>query len=156
MFESSKKLGEDITGLLTALRRLGSGRYSCLIEPKGIVFESSDPTESDQWMLRRFLEQRTAALFAIPDALAAGGPAEDMFADWERDEFLLAFINGRVAVVVACPEAEPLKEKAGELIRVFADRLLRFNAAWRVDQKGRGLFFGRAKLDLIVIGRASE
>ena len=155
MFESSKKLGEDITGLLGALRRLGAGRYACLIEPKGIVFESSDPSES-QWMLRRFLEQRTAALFAIPAALAADGPAEDMFADWEQDEFLLAFVNGRVAVVVACPEAEPLKEKADELIRVLADRLLRFNAAWRVDQKGRGLFFGRAKLDLVVVGRPHE
>jgi hypothetical protein len=156
MFESSKKLGEDITALLTTLRRLGSGRYACLIEPKGVVFDSADPDESGAWMLRRFLEQRTAALFAIPEALAGDGPAEDMFADWERDEFLLAFVNGRVAVVVACPDAEPLKEKAGELIRVLADRLLRFNAAWRVDQKGRGLFFGRAKLDLIVVGRPSS
>jgi hypothetical protein len=153
MFESSKRLGEDITALLASLRRLGSGRYACLIEPKGVVFESVDPEESGQWMLRRFLEQRTEALFAIPEALAADGPAEDMFADWERDEFLLAFINGRVAVVVACSEAEPLKEKAGELLRVLTDRLLRFNAAWRVDQKGRGLFFGRPKLDLVVVGR---
>lgn len=156
MFESTQKLTEEINDLLEAIRRLGSGRYACLLEPKGLLFESADPGESGHWMLRRFLEQRNAALFSIPEALAAGGPREDLFADWDDDEFFLAFVNGRVALIVACPEAEPLKEKAVKLLKVLADRLLRFNAAWRVDERGRGLFFGRPRLDVVVVGRARD
>jgi len=156
VFESPRRLEREIADLLDAIRGLGSGRYACLLEPTGVVFESADPEEGGHWMLRRFLEQRSAALFAIPVALAAGGPREDVFADWEDDEFLLAFVNGRVALVVACPEAEPLKENAGQLLRALADRLLRFNAAWRVDERGRGLFFGRPRLDVIVVGRAND
>lgn len=107
-------------------------------------------------MLRRFLEQRTEALFRIPAALAEGAEMEDVFADWEADGFFLAFVNGRVALVVACPDPEKLKEQAEPPLRALVDRLFRLNAAWRLDEKGRGLFLGRARLDMIVVGRADD
>ena len=59
------------------------------------------------------------------------------------DEFLLAFVNGKVALVVACPDAERAQGEVLRPLRALADRLFRLNAAWRVDEKGRGLFFGR-------------
>ena len=39
-------------------------------------------------------------------------------------------------------------------MKALADRLFRVNAAWRVDERGNGLLFGRARLDMVVIGRA--
>jgi hypothetical protein len=30
------------------------------------------------------------------------------------------------------------------------------NPAWRLDARGRGLFFGRARLDTVVIGRPAR
>lgn len=152
MLESSRKLATEIGDLLEAIRAMAEGRYACLIEPTGIVFERA--AAAGDWTLRRFLEQRAAALFTIPESLASGGPMEDLFAEWDEDEFFLAFINGRVALVVACPEAEPLRETARKPLRALADRLFRYNATYRMDARGRGFFFGRAKLDLVVIGRA--
>lgn len=152
MLESPQKLAADIGDLLEAIRALAEGRYACLIEPKGIVFER--PAPEGDWTLRRFLEQRAAALFSIPQSLASGEPMEDLFAEWEQDEFFLAFINGRVALVVACPEAEPLRESTRKPLQALADRLFRYNAAYRMDSRGRGFFFGRPKLDLVVVGRA--
>jgi hypothetical protein len=155
MFESRDRLTEEIGGLLDAFRTLGGGRYACLLEPKGrLPFESAESESEGHWMLRRFLEQRTEALFRLPAAMASGEPMEDVFADWEDDAFFLAFINGRVALVVACPDPEALKEQAERPLRALADRLFRYNAAFRLDEKGRGLFLGRARLDMIVIGRA--
>lgn len=154
MFESRERLTQDVRGLLDSLRALGRGRYACLLEPKGLLFESAEPEGDGQWMLRRFLEQRTEALFRIPAAMASGEEMEDLFADWEDDGFFLAFINGRVALVVACPDPEPLKGQAERPLRALADRLFRLNPAWRLDEKGRGLFFGRARLDMVVVGRA--
>jgi hypothetical protein len=157
MFESRDRLAEEIGGLLDAFRTLGGGRYACLLEPKGrLPFESAMPESEGHWMLRRFLEQRTEALFRIPAALASSEVMEDVFADWEDDAFFLAFINGRVALVVACPDPEALKEQAERPLRALADRLFRYNAAFRLDEKGRGLFVGRARLDMIVIGRAGS
>jgi len=95
----------------------------------------------------------------VPAALAAGGEMEDVFAEWsapageEEDEFYLAFLNGRVGLVVACPDAESLKVQAEELLRALADRLLRYNSAWRLDERGHGLFFGQPRLDVVIIGR---
>lgn len=152
MLESPRKLATDIGDLLQAIRELAGARYACLIEPKGIVFERAEPESA--WVLRRFLEQRAAALFSIPQSLASGEPMQDLFAEWDEDEFFLAFINGRVALVVACPEAEPLRESTRKPLQALADRLFRYNAAYRMDSRGRGFFFGRAKLDLVVIGRA--
>ena len=106
-------------------------------------------------MLRQFIKERTEALFTLPAAMDAGGPSEDVFADWSKDEFFLAFVNRRVAVVVACPEAEALREIAMKPLKILTDRLLRYNQAWRVapEGRGRGFFFGRPRLDLVVVGR---
>jgi len=159
MFESSERLAEDMRGFLDSLRSLAQGRYAAVLDPKGIVFERGEPDATGQWVLRRFLEQRTEALFRIPAALAAGGEMEDVFAQWsapageEEDEFYLAFLNGRVGLVVACPDAESLKVQAEELLRALADRLLRYNSAWRLDERGHGLFFGQPRLDVVIIGR---
>ena len=157
MFESRDRLAEEIGALLDAFRALGGGRYACLLEPKGrLPFESAMPESEGHWMLRRFLEQRTEALFRLPAALASSEAMEDVFADWEDDAFFLAFINGRVALVVACPDPEALKEQAERPLRALADRLFRYNAAFRVDEKGRGILFGRARLDMIVVERAGS
>ena len=77
---------------------------------------------------------------------------EDAFTDWHEDQFLLAFLNQRVVLVVACPDAEALKERAAALWPVWADRVLRFDERYRIDPKGRGLLFGSPRLDLVVIG----
>jgi hypothetical protein len=154
MFESHEKLGEEIRKLLGALRGLGEGRYACLLEPKGVLFENTAPEAPAAWGLRRFLEARTEGLFAIPGALFSEGEmGEDLFADWEDDGFLLVFVNGRVAVVVACPDPAALEKEAGRLLRVMVDRLIRYNSAWRADEKGRGLFFSRPRLDTIVVAK---
>jgi hypothetical protein len=34
--------------------------------------------------------------------------------------------------------------------------MVRYNSAWRMDEKGRGLFFTRPRLDTVVVGRQSE
>jgi hypothetical protein len=156
VFESSRRLSAEVLELLDAVRGLGGGRYACVVEPKGILFESPEPEDRGAWALRRFLEEKCAALFAIPRALADGTAMEDAFADWQEDEFFLAFINGRVALVVACPEAEPLRARAFPLLKVLADRLFRYNETYRLDPEGRGLFFGRPRLDIVVVGGAHE
>lgn len=154
MFESHKRLREEIVRLLEVLREIGYGRYACLIEPSGIVLDTEPEGAEQGWMLRQFLKDKSTALFTLPEAMDAGGPAEDVFADWSEDEFFLAFINRRVAVVVACAAAERLRETAMRPLRALADRLLRYNQAWRLGPQGRGGFFvGRAQLDMVVIGR---
>lgn len=154
MFESREKLGGEIGSLLDVLREMAHGRYACLVEPSGIVFESVPEPPEEAWMLRQFLKERAASLFTLPAAMDAGGPSEDVFADWSQDEFFLAFFNRRVVVVVACPEAEPLKDSTSRLLKALADRLFRYNAAWSMGAQGQGgLLFGRAQLDLLVIGR---
>ena len=79
---------------------------------------------------------------------------EDVFAGWDHDEFFLAFLNGRVALVVACPEAAQAQERTQRPLRALADRLLRYNPTYRMDGKGRGFFFGSPRLDLVVVGRS--
>jgi len=156
VFESSRRLKTEVADLLEAVRGLAGGRYACIVDPRGIVFESPEPEEREAWALRRFLEEKCAALFAIPKALADGTGMDDVFEDWHQDEFFLAFVNGRVALVVACPEAEPLRAKAFPLLKVLADRLFRYNETWRLDAEGRGLFFGRPRLDIVVVGGAQQ
>ena len=56
---------------------------------------------------------------------------------------------------MACPDAKRLEDASGKLLLVLADRLLRYNPSWRLDEKGRGLFFGSPRLDTVVIGRPS-
>jgi hypothetical protein len=156
VFESSRRLSGEVVEILEAIRGLADGRYACLVEPKGIVFESPEPEGREAWALRRFLEDKCAALFAIPKAMAEGTDPDDAFQEWHQDEFLLAFINGRVALVVACPDAESLRERAFPLLKALADRLFRYNETYRLDAEGRGLFFGRARLDIVVVGGARE
>jgi hypothetical protein len=156
VFESSRRLSGEVVEVLEAIRGLAEGRYACLVEPRGIVFETPEPEGREAWALRRFLEEKCAALFAIPKAMAEGTELDDAFAEWQEDEFLLAFVNGRVALVVACPDAEALRERAFPLLKALADRLFRFNETYRLDPEGRGLFFGRPKLDIVVVGGAQE
>jgi hypothetical protein len=157
VLESRQRLASDIQRLLDVIRETGGGRYACLLEPGALLFESA-PAEAEQsWMLRQFLKEKSGALFALPEAMDSGGPAEDVFADWTQDEFYLAFINRRVVLVVACAEAEPLREEAMRPLKVLADRLLRYNQTWRVGPKGGGgFFFGRAQLDIVVVGREQD
>jgi hypothetical protein len=156
VFESSRRLSGEVVELLEALRGLAGGRYACVAEPRGIVFENPEPESREAWALRRFLEERCPALFAIPKAMAAGTSMDDAFEGWEEDEFFLAFVNGRVALVVACPDAESLRERAFPLLKVLADRLFRYNESYRLDPEGRGLFFGRPRLDIVVVGGAHD
>ena len=62
-------------------------------------------------------------------------------------------MNAKVGVLVACPDARQVQAESGKLLSVLVDRLLRLNSAWRLDEKGRGLFAGRPRLDTVVIGR---
>ena len=156
MFESSKRLREDVSGLLSALRSLAEGRYAALFDAKGVLMESPSPGEQGEWALRRFLEAQAAALFRIPAALQGGQEMEDAFEGWHGDEFFLAFVNGKVGLLVACPDARRVEAESGKLLNVLVDRLLRLNAAWRLDEKGRGLFAGRPRLDTVAIGRPED
>lgn len=156
MFDSRPRLLEQIGELLEAIRVQAGGRYACLIEPGGLILERAAPGWSEAWTLRGLVERHKDALFAIPGLLASGGPIEDVFAGWDEDEFLLAVINGRVALVVACHEAEVVRDRSFPLLKALADRLLRYNESYRMDARGRGFFLGRPKLDLVVIGRSGS
>jgi hypothetical protein len=123
-----------------------------VLDAGAIVLESPEPADGRSFALRQLIEDRRAAIFSIPQTLADEGPMEDAFADWHEDQFLLAFLNQRVVLVVACPDAEALKDGAAALWPVWADRVLRFDERYRIDPKGRGLLFGSPRLDLVVIG----
>lgn len=154
MFESRERLADDIRHLLDAVRQEARGRYACLMEPGRILFESPEPEERAEWALHRLLEERSAALFSLPKSMAGEGPAEDLFEAWDGDDFLLAFVNGRVALAVACPDAEAVKDAIMRPLHALADRLFRYNETWRLDEKGRGFFVGSARLDVVVVGRS--
>ncbi len=155
MFESSRRLHEDVSGILDALRSLGEGRYAARVDRSGELIESPREGEQGEWVLRRFLESRAGALFRIPAALHGEEPMEDAFEAFEGEEFFLAFVNGKVGLIVACKDAKRVESESGKLLKVLVDRLLRLNAAWRLDERGRGLFGGRPRLDTVAIGRAS-
>jgi hypothetical protein len=156
VFESAEKLAEQIGRLLEGIRNAAGGRYACILDPQRILFESPEPEEAEDWALRRLLEDRAADVFRIPAGLASGGPTEDVFEGWKGDELFLAFINGRVALVVACPNAEPFRAQAMKPLKVLADRLFRYDSRYRMDGRGRGFFFGRARLDVVVVGRSER
>ena len=152
VFESKATLRDDARRLLDALRELGEGRYAALFDRKGLLLES--PGESSEgWPLRRFVESRGEALFRLPAALHGGEEMKDLFEDVDADAFFVAFLNGRVGILVACADPQRLEEQSGEVLKVLADRLLRLEPSWRLDERGRGLFFGSPRLDTIVIGR---
>jgi hypothetical protein len=149
VFESQARLHEDAQRLVEALRELGEGRYAVLFDRKGVLLEATPDAA-----LRGLVRDRGAALFELPAALRGEEDPGDLFEAWPDDEFFLAFLNGRVGVLVACPDAKRLEDESGRLLKTLADRLLRLNPAWRLDEKGRGLFFGSPRLDTVVIGRA--
>ena len=151
MFESQARLQEDAQRLVEALRELGEGRYAVLFDPKGVLLEATPDAA-----LRGLVRDRAAALFELPAALRGEEELGDLFEAWPDDEFFLAFLNGRVGVLVACPDAKRLEDESGKLLKTLADRLLRLNPAWRLDEKGRGLFFGSPRLDTVVISRPSS
>jgi hypothetical protein len=153
MFESRERLQEDVHRLLDALRELGEGRYAALFDRKGVLLESPGDAGEGGWRLRRFVQTHGEALFGVPAALHGGEEMSDLFADQEGDEYFLAVLNGRAGILVAGGDAQRLEDEAGKLLKVLADRLLRLNPAWRLDERGRGLFFGSPRLDTVVIGR---
>jgi hypothetical protein len=155
IFESRPHLRQAVVEAVEAIRALGEGRYACVLDAGGIVLETPEPPDGRLFALHQLIEERRAAILAIPQVLAGDGPLEDVFAEWHDDEFLLAFLNERVALIVAGPDAEGLKERAAPLWPVWADRVLRLDERYRVDPKGRGLLFGSPRLDLVVIGGAS-
>ena len=154
MFESRERLREEIELLLGAIREQGRGRYACLLDARQVLFESAEPGESGLWALRQLFDRKREALLGIPGRLAREERMDDIFAGWDDDEFFLAVVNGRVALAVVCPEAEPLREATREPLTALVDRLFRYDERYRLDLQGRGFFFGRPKLDLVVIGRA--
>jgi hypothetical protein len=153
MLESSQRLEREIGDLISLIRNDAGGRYACLLDRRRLLMEDAAPEDPSIEALRRFLEAQRDALFRIPGDMDAGGPAEDAFADWSEDEFLLAFLNRRVGLAVACPDAEALRLRVDRPLRVLVDRLLRWKSAYRLDEEGRGLFFATPKLDVIVVGR---
>ena len=154
VFESKATLREDARRLLDALRELAEGRYAALFDRQRVLLES--PGESSEgWPLRRFLESQGEALFRVPAALHAGEEMRDLFEDLATDAFFVAFLNGRVGILVACADPQRLEGQSGKVLKVLADRLLRLEPSWRLDERGRGLFFGSPRLDTIVIGRPS-
>jgi len=156
VFDSRARLVEQIGDLVEGIRVEAGGRYACLLEPGSVILDRCAPGWDGAWTLRGLVERHRQALFAIPGCMASGAPIEDVFAGWDEDEFLLAVINGRVALVVACHEAEAVGERAFPLLKALADRLLRYDESYRMDARGRGFFLGRPKLDLVVIGRSDS
>ena len=154
MFESHDRLQGDVADVLDALRGLGAGRYAALFDRRGVLGESPRGGEGGQGLLRRLLESRAGILFKIPAALHSGEELEDHFAEWSEDEFFLAFVNGKVGVLVACADAKRLEQESGELLKLLVDRLLRLNRGWRLDEKGRGILARRPRLDTVAILRA--
>jgi hypothetical protein len=150
MFESREELADEIEGLLSALRDVADSSEACLLERRGLLFDSVEGQEPGP--LSEFLRNRREALFAIPESLAGDGPTEDLFALWEGDSVLLAFINGRVVLALSCPDADAARERVLLPLRALADRLFRFDASYRLDPRGRGLFFGKPRLDLVMVG----
>jgi hypothetical protein len=153
VFESKATLREDARRLLDALRELGEGRYAALFDRKGVLLESPGAS-GEAWPLRRLVESRGEALFRLPAALHGGEEMKDLFEDLDADAFFVAFLNGRVGILVACADPQRLEEHSGKVLKVLADRLLRLEPSWRLDERGRGLFFGSPRLDTIVIGRS--
>ena len=59
-------------------------------------------------------------------------------------------------MIVACPDAERPKAVSERLLPVPFDRLCASTRAWRLDERGRGLFLAKPRLDTVVIPRPEE
>ena len=143
--------------MLDALRELAESRYAAVFDKAAVVAESPAETAEGQWALRRLLQSKADELLRLPRALQSGDEVADLFAEYGDEEFLLAVVNGRLGVLVACPDATRLKDDSERLLPALVDRLLRLDDRYRLDEKGRGLFWGSPRLDTVVIPRpASE
>jgi hypothetical protein len=154
MFESRETLAQEIQGLLRTLGGIAPSEEACLFDRGGLLFSSRE--EEGPGPLWSFLEGRRDEAFSIPGKLAGDGPSEDVFEEWEGGDVLLAFVNGRVALAMACRDAEEAQGNVRPLLPALVDRLLRFEAGYRIDKEGRGLLFGSPKLDLVVVGHTPK
>ena len=156
MFESTRRLREDIEALLDALRHMVDGQYACVMEPDKVLFESLAPeADHEDDTLRRIVERNGRLIFTLPQTVAdETAPADDPFADWDREEICLVIVNDKVGVLVACPDAEAAREDMMKPLKALVDRLLRLEGRYRLDRRGRGFFFGSPKLDFVTIGRS--
>ncbi|HET7293254.1 MAG TPA: hypothetical protein VFM88_12575 [Vicinamibacteria bacterium] len=154
MLDPPGRLQDDIARMLDVIREASGARYACILEPTGVAFESRSDDGPAAWAARCFLEPRLSRLFALPASLAGDGPQEDVFEGWEEDEVVLAFLNGRVALLILSADAARAREAAERPFTTLADRLLRWKPAFRLDEQGRGLFFGRPRVDWVVVARA--
>jgi hypothetical protein len=139
--------------MLGALRELGESRYAAVFDATAVVAESPAETAEGQWALRRLLQSKAEELLRLPRALQSGEEVADLFADYGDEEFLLAVVNGKLGVLVACADATKLKDDSERLLPALFDRLLRLDDRYRLDEKGRGLFWGSPRLDTVVIPR---
>lgn len=153
MFESETRLRRDVVDILDSLRELGEGSYAAVFDARAIVLESVSEGSPGAAVLRQLLQAEAGPLLRLPGALQRGEATSDFFAGFAADEFLLAVVNGKVGVLVACAVAQKLETESAPLLRALADRLLRLDPAWRYDEKGRGIFFGSPRLDTVVIAR---
>jgi hypothetical protein len=154
MFASTTRLAEEIRSCLTAILALGGGRYACVIDEDGIRFEEPEAADAEGLALRAIISDRRTAVLGLGTRLASEEPMEDVFAGCEREGLFVAILNGRVALIVSSPRPEALREQSRQPLRALADRLMRFNPAYGADARGRGFFFGRPRLDLIVVSPA--
>jgi hypothetical protein len=153
MFESASRLRKDVCEMLDALRALGESRYAAVFDAKSIVATSPAEASEGERALGRLLQSQAEALLRLPRALESGEAIDDLFSDFGDEEFLLAVLNGKLGVIVACADAERLKADSERLLPVLFDRLLRLDGRYRLDERGRGLFFGSPRLDTVVIPR---
>jgi hypothetical protein len=153
MFESATRLRKDVSEMLDALRALGSSRYAAVFDAAQVIAESPSEANEGEWALRRVLQGSPEALLRVPRALEADGPLDDLFTDFGDEEFLLAVVNGKLGLLVACADAARLKADSAGLLPTLFDRLLRLDDRYRLDERGRGLFWGSPRLDTVVIPR---
>jgi hypothetical protein len=153
MFESATRLRKDVSEMLDALRELGDSRYAAVFDAGSVVAESPAETTEGEWTLRRLLQSQAEPLLRLPRALHAGEEIADLFADFGNEEFLLAVVNGKLGLLIACADATRLKDESERLVAALVDRLLRLDDRYRLDEKGRGLFWGSPRLDTVVIPR---
>jgi hypothetical protein len=154
VFESAERLREDVERLTEALRQAAGARAAFVVDAAQVLFESAPEQGPPAWAERRFLEPRLAQLFELPASLEGAGPEADVFEGWDDDEFLIAVLNGRVALVLFCPDAEGARAALKRPFAALADRLMRWRPVLATDPQGRGLFAGRPRVDWIVVGRA--
>jgi hypothetical protein len=152
MLESRERLGADIRSLLEILRELAEARYACLVEPARVLFESYE-AEAGVEPLRSLLQGRLARLFELPAKMGTAEALEqDAFEGLEQDAFLLAVVNGRVALLLCCPDAQAAEEHIARPLQTLVDRLLRFEPAYRGPS---GLFLGSPRVDVVRVERAA-